>query len=65
MANLALRRTPAVAALLKSLDAALRLQIDYPAVTLDVAQYNIDMACLAPGGEFIVHRPVYFPSGSL
>ena len=44
MANLALQKTPAVAAQIKSLDAALREQVDYPAVTMDVAQYNIDMA---------------------
>ena len=44
MTNLALQKTPAVAAQIKSLDAALREQVDYPAVTMDVAQYNIDMA---------------------
>ena len=44
MTNLALQKTPAVAAQIELLDAALREQVDYPAVTMDVAQYNIDMA---------------------
>ena len=44
MTNLALQKTPAVSALIAELDANLRKQVDYPAVSLDVATYNIDMA---------------------
>lgn len=44
MTNLALQKTPAVSALIAELDADLRKQVDYPAVSLDVATYNIDMA---------------------
>jgi hypothetical protein len=46
-------------ALIKQLDAALRLQVDYPAVTKDVASYNIQMArwwvATTPGWAAIVN----------
>lgn len=44
MTNLALQKTPAVAALIAELDADLRKQVDYPVVSMDVATYNIEMA---------------------
>eukprot|EP00051_Salpingoeca_urceolata_P010972 m.134885 g.134885 ORF g.134885 m.134885 type:complete len:330 (+) comp16929_c0_seq6:73-1062(+) len=42
--NINLATDPKHAPLVQAMDAKLRQQVDYPSVTMDVAQYNLDMA---------------------